>query len=170
MRASGPEVYYPDERLVVAGGPEMRTIRTDALSSARGRSRLCAHPDPDAAVHEMLIAHTDAVYVRPHRHHGKDESLLLLEGELDALFFEDDGTVRERRRMRAYGGDAPFYYRIPPGVWHGLVIVSPLVVFLEVTAGPFRREQTEFPVWAPDGSDADAAARYVAALRQGAVA
>jgi cupin fold WbuC family metalloprotein len=164
MHVIAPDCYGADERLVVATAADLATIRNDAVTSARGRSRLCAHPDSDAPVHEMLIAHTSDVYVRPHRHHGKDESLLLLEGELDALFFDDAGRVTRRTAMAAYGGAKPFYYRIPPGVWHAIVIGSPLVVFMEVTAGPFRREDTEFPGWAPDGNDLAAARAWVAGL------
>ncbi|GIL41462.1 WbuC family cupin fold metalloprotein [Roseiterribacter gracilis] len=164
MKVIAPDCYGADERLVIATAEDLATIRQDAKTGARGRSRLCAHPDSSVPVHEMLIAHTADVYVRPHRHAGKDESLLLLEGEIDALFFADDGTVRQRTAMSAYGGSAPFYYRIPPGVWHAIIIRSPLAVFMEVTGGPFRREDTEFPTWAPDGNDLAAARAWVASL------
>ena len=168
MRLESDEVYYPDGGVVHAGPREVHALKEAAERNARRRSRLCAHPGPDDVLHEMLIVHDRSCYVRPHRHLGKSESLLLLEGELDAIFFDDAGTVTERRAMAAYGGTGEFYYRIPERVWHTLVIRSPWVVFLEVTSGPFRREQTEFAPWAPHGEDPHAVARFIDGLRAGA--
>jgi hypothetical protein len=44
----------------------------------------------------------------------------------------------------------PFYYRISEPIYHALLIRSPFLVFHEVTEGPFLREKTEFPEWAPE--------------------
>ena len=168
MRRESEEVYYPELDVVRAGPDEMRALKEAAERNARRRSRLCAHPGPGDVLHEMLIVHDRSCYVRPHRHVGKSESLLLLEGELDAVFFDDAGNVTERRPMGAYGGGDDFYYRIPERVWHTLLIRSAWVVFLEVTSGPFRREQTEFAPWAPSGEDPAEVARFLNALRAGA--
>jgi cupin fold WbuC family metalloprotein len=165
MKQVSEGVFAPDAPIVLCDERSVERIRTAAASAELGRARLCAHESPEDRVHEMLVVQSAASYVRPHRHRNKSESLLLLEGELDALFFDDRGAVSERRRMRPYAAGGPFYYRIPPLVWHAIVIVSPFIVMHEVTQGPLRREDSEFAAWSPDAADVDAVAAYVETLR-----
>jgi hypothetical protein len=49
-------------------------------------------------------------------------------------------------------------------LFHTILITSDWLVFHETTAGPFDPSRTAFPDWAPDGSDAAAASRYIARL------
>jgi cupin fold WbuC family metalloprotein len=156
------EVYYSTAPIVTAGPSELALLKRIAGATPRLRSRLCTHPDAQAPLHEMLIIHHREVYVRPHRHLGKPESCQLVEGEATAVTFDDHGKITRRITMRPPGSDGAFYYRMPERVWHCLLIESEWLVFHEVTMGPFEAVRTEFPIWAPDGSDPKAARSWLA--------
>jgi cupin fold WbuC family metalloprotein len=162
-----PEVYYAAASLGTVGADEVAFLKERAASNPRRRCRLCLHAAPSAAQHEMLIVHGRDAFVRPHRHATKSESLTVIEGEALAFTFDDAGKVESRIRLGVPGSGAQFSYLMPAGVWHGLVIRSPWLVFLECSAGPFERSETSFPTWAPDGTDAAAATGYIQRLTDG---
>jgi cupin fold WbuC family metalloprotein len=164
------EVYYAVTPFATAGDEEIAFLKDRASKNPRKRCRLCLHASPEAAQHEMLIVHHRDCYVRPHRHERKSESLIVIEGEALAFTFDDRGGVAAAVRLGAPGGGERFSYFMPAGMWHGLAIRSEWLVFVEAAAGPFERTGTSFPDWAPDGSDARAAAAYVDALAAGAPA
>ena len=78
FRFATPEVIYTDRALVVAGPEEVALLKREAATTPRRRCRLCAHPDPAAADHAMLIAMRGEGYVRPHRHLGRSETLTVI--------------------------------------------------------------------------------------------
>jgi cupin fold WbuC family metalloprotein len=165
FRRQNDEVFYSAEPVVTLAPEELAFLKAQAARNPRLRSRLCAHPDPAAALHEMLIVHHREVYVRPHRHLAKSESFHLIEGRARIVLFADDGTIA---RVLAVGdaasGAAP-YFRMPAGQLHGFVIDSEWLVFHETTPGPFDPAGTEFAAWAPaDGTPEGVA--YLAALRE----
>ena len=144
---------------VLASFADLRQLAGEAEQLPLRRSRLCAHPSPEDDLHEMLIAlHRDG-YIRPHRHFRKPESVLLIEGEMDVVLFEDDGRLRQVLPMAR---EALAYYRLREPRFHTMVVRTPTVVFHEVTRGPFRAEDTEFAPWAPA---AEAEAETLAAWR-----
>ncbi len=113
----------------------------------------------------MLIVHHRDVYVRPHWHLGKSESLHVIEGEARAILFDHDGRVEAVMEIGPPGGDRPFFYRIAERRCHALIIDSEWLVFHETTAGPFDLAQTCFPDWAPSVAEADGVAALHARLR-----
>ena len=162
--AESPEVYYAAAALASAGDDEIAFLKAQAAENPRRRCRLCLHAAPSAAQHEMLIVHHRDAYVRPHRHPLKSESLFVVEGQALAFTFHESGAVSEVLRLGAPGSGERFSYYMPAGVWHGLVVLSTWLVFVEATAGPFDPAATTFPLWAPDGRDDRATAEYLAAL------
>ena len=166
-RAESPEVFYPGTDPVVVDASDVDRLARTALASPRKRARLCTHPTAEDALHEMIITLPREAYVRPHKHLGKTESFTVLQGEADLILFNDDGSVRQVIAMGPLDSAKPFYHRTARPVYHTLIVRSAHLVFHEVTSGPFRREQTVFPDWAPDGTDESAAHRFNA--RFGAV-
>jgi len=156
-----------NEEVLVASGPIVRVGRTDieslkqqALDNPRQRIRICAHPNTTDRLHEMLIVHTRGAYVRPHKHLNKSEAVHIIEGEVDMVFFDDLGKVTEVAQLGEYGTGRDFYYRVAAPLYHTLLITSRFLVFHEVTNGPFRREDTIFPAWAPEERDHAACAAF----------
>jgi cupin fold WbuC family metalloprotein len=163
-RQESPEVYYSEDRVVLAGQEDVAFVKAAAAANPRGRARLCTHRGTADALHEMLIVHHRDVYVRPHAHVGKSESFLVIEGEAVAVLFTDSGGIERAVEMAPFGADRCFYYRMPDGVFHTLLIRSEWLVFHEATTGPFDRATNSFPRWAPDGSDAGVARVYLDGL------
>jgi cupin fold WbuC family metalloprotein len=149
------EVLYPAEEVVLVKGADVQEFKRLALLNPRKRIRLCTHRSPDETVHEMFIIHTDQTYVRPHKHIGKAESFSIIEGVVDVILFHDDGTILKVIRMGDIQSGNAFYYRLSEPIFHTLIIRSKILVFHEITQGPFLREQTEFAKWSPEKFDAD---------------
>lgn len=158
------EVLYTTAAVTRVTRADVETLKAAAGRNRRKRIRLCAHMDPAAAVHEMIIVHARDTYVRPHRHVGKTESFHVVEGQLTLVVFDDAGTVRDVIRMGEYASGRPFYHRITEDLYHTVLIESDVAVFHETTSGPFRREDMEFAVWAPPAEETDAARRFTNAL------
>jgi len=158
------EICYTTQPVTSIDDATLAALKRLAVETPRRRIRLCCHPTPQAAIHEMLILHAVGAYVRPHRHHGKPESLLVIEGHADAVLFQDDGAIAQRLALAPPGQDGQWFLRLEGPIFHTLHIASPWFVFLETTAGPFDPTQTEFAPWAPDGQDSSVTASYQADL------
>jgi cupin fold WbuC family metalloprotein len=111
----------------------------------------------------MLIVSHRETYVAPHRHLEKSETLTVLEGVADVILFREDGTPETVLKMGPPASGLPFFYRMPPRVYHSMAIESELLVFLESTSGPFRAENCDNAPWAP-GPDETALGRAYTSL------
>lgn len=149
LKPFNAEVVFATGSVVPLAAADIATLKAEAALNPRRRKRICAHPDSGAGLHEMFIVHEHGCYVRPHKHFGKCESLHVIEGEADAVFLNDDGTVQDVVRLGQHGSGRSFYYRLAEPIYHTLLITSPVFVFHETTGGPFRREDTAFAPWAP---------------------
>jgi cupin fold WbuC family metalloprotein len=116
----------------------------------------------------MLIVHTRETYVRPHKHPGKSESFHLIEGEVDIVFFDNEGKMTDVIAMGDYSSGKTFYYRIATPIYHTLLIRSDVIVFHEATNGPFRPQEMVFAPWEPDPTDSLAVSEFIRRLAEGA--
>jgi cupin fold WbuC family metalloprotein len=152
-RKESEEVLYPGEDVVIVDGSDLSELKSLAMLNKRHRIRLCAHRSPEDKLHEMFIVHAKDCYVRPHRHLGRAESMAILEGEADVVLFNDDGTIKKVIKIGEMSSGKKFYYRLSDPVYHTLLIRTDFLVFHESTEGPFSRESSEFPEWAPAEND-----------------
>ncbi len=150
----------PEDGITHFGASEVDFMSVAAGASPRQRCRILCHPDKDSKLHSMLVAYKRQTYLRPNRHYGKDESVLLVKGNCYVAFFDDFGRV-----TRAFGLDEydsrgpgakvlPYFVRIPRGVWHMLFFLSDTVL-MESTPGPFDPGDTEYAPWSPAEGDAE---------------
>ena len=58
-----------------------------------------------------------------------------------------------------------FYYRLPPFRVHTLLIHSDVLVFHEITSGPFRIEDTIMAPWSPEETEEDKVSHYMDKLK-----
>ena len=128
------------------------TLKFQAETSARRRAHFNVHKTYQDVVQRLFIAMMPDSYVRPHRHvqSHKWEFFMVLEGQLDILFFdnEKEGQLVERITLKA-GGETSGV-EIPPNVWHATVCNSP-VVFMEVKQGPYEATDDKgFAPWSPE--------------------
>jgi cupin fold WbuC family metalloprotein len=147
--AESPEVFYLRTPLAIFGPAEIARLKHQAMTNPRRRARLCTHAGKEDALHEMLIVHHREVYVRPHLHIGRRESLHVVEGEAELVLFDTEGALQQVINVgTAATGRSP-YCRIPEGVYHTLLFTSEWFVFHEVIPGPFDPTRSTFAPWAP---------------------
>jgi cupin fold WbuC family metalloprotein len=154
------EVLLTDETVTRITAEDVAELKSLALKNERRRIRLCAHPNMEDALHEMIIVLPKGTYVRPHKHLGKSESFHIIEGCLKVFMFDDTGNIREELTMGTAGSGKTLFYRLSDSTYHTVVPQSPVVVFHEVTNGPFHREDTAYAPWAPDDRDRAGVVRY----------
>ncbi len=158
------EVLYTTEPVTAVNHADIQRLIGLAAKNPRQRIRLCAHPDTEDRLHEMLIVHAKGTYVRPHKHPGKSESFHMIGGQLQVVLFEDDGRVKDVISMDEVRSGDTFYYRLSEGWFHTVIPTSTVVVFHETTNGPFKREETLFAPWAPEEDNYEAQEHYLKEL------
>jgi cupin fold WbuC family metalloprotein len=150
------EAYQAIGEPVALGPAEFDFIEKAATESARHRSRILCHKGVDEVLHEMAVAVQAAAYVRPNRHRGKDEAVLVARGDCTVIFFDDDGSMTGNfplSAQRTTRDFLPYYIRIPANVWHTVVAHTDCVL-LEATPGPFDPADTEYAPWSPAEEEA----------------
>ena len=159
------EVFVDPTLIVRLGEAEIEFLKQQARSSPRGRARICAHKDTQDPLHQMLIALSSAGYVRPHKHLDKAESFHVVEGEGDVVVFKENGEISEVIPLGSHGSSKPFFYRLPAGYYHTILVHGEFLVVHEVTTGPFIPTQTEEAPFAPEAIQDGASREYLSKLR-----
>lgn len=153
---SGPTVRITAEMVAEAVALSRR--------SPRGRIIYAFHESNGDNLHRMLNALQPGSYVRPHRHlsPAKAEALVVLQGSLGCVIFDDQGRTQEcfalSARAQNRGAD------IRPGVYHTIFALEEDTVIFEVKPGPYHETtDKEFARWAPAEGTPEAA-RYLGHL------
>ena len=149
-RKINEEVLFPsrDQRVVAVSKSTIDYIKEIASENSRQRGRLCCHKSTEDAVQEMVIFHPKGTYVPAHKHHNREESIHIIEGELDLITFDNTGSIKSILRMGEYLSGYEFYSRIPASVYHAQVFVRD-TIFHEVSKGPFVKQDNVIASWTP---------------------
>lgn len=150
------EVFVAENQFPSFSNTQLDFLIHSLPQSVKGRVRICAHKTNDDRQHEMFIAFRGDNYIRPSYHLGKDESLHVLRGHGQYLFFDESGNIVDSVALGDYDSDDKFYCRINESVVHALVISSSQMAIHETTGGPFSRSDTVFTDWSPEEGTADA--------------
>lgn len=135
-----------------------------AAASPRGRQHHNFHQMAEPC-HRMAVGLQPSTYIPPHRHLNADkaETLLVLKGCLGLLVFDESGAVVAKRVMQA-GGEC-LGVDLPPGVFHGLVVLEADSLMFECKSGPYLPVgEGEMAPWAPREGEEGVAA-YQAWMR-----
>jgi len=131
----------------------------DAIDMSRRSPRLRMivplHKSDDANPHRMLNAMQPGSYIRPHRHSHppKSETMVVLQGSIAFVVFDEDGEIRDTallsRELGTIGVDAE------PNIYHTFLVLEPDTVLFETKPGPYQQAlDKEFAEWAPaEGSE-----------------
>ena len=149
----GEGIYYADDDVVKFGSEEVKFLKERVSLSSKKRNRICSHLTDDDQLHEMLICVMADSYIAPAKHIGKAESLHVVEGEADIVFFDMNGNVEKVMELTEPTFPGKFYYRMNTEIYHMLIVRSECFVFHEVTLGPFDRLTTVKPDWAPEDNN-----------------
>ena len=135
-----------------------------ARATPRKRKNLNFHGEDQDISHRLLNGIEPGSYIPPHQHQdpAKDESIVVLRGQLGAVFFDAAGNVTELARLAP--GGAQVMINIPHGTFHTVLALEPGTVFFEAKAGPYQPlSPEERAPWAPQENE-DGAAAYLSRL------
>jgi len=125
-------------------------LKNDYLLSSRRRHRYCFHQSPEVDLHDIVICYDKTSYIRPNKHIGKSESLLILQGELDFYIFDDRGELIDLIELGSFATGKTCYLRIPANTWHGLRATSnEPVIMKETISGPYDNSSLLWADFAP---------------------
>ncbi|MGZ0080398.1 WbuC family cupin fold metalloprotein [Methylomonas sp. YC3] len=144
------DVLVCNDEIVSIDYSVLTLLNQMAVSSPKNRARVCAHKDNTALIQEMIIQINHGSYICPHRHDNKCESFHLIEGKADIVVFKDSGEIH---KVIQFDRDHSFYYRLDSNLFHTIVVRSEVLIFHEVTNGPFVQNATEFAKFAPAEGD-----------------
>ena len=146
----GEGIYYSEDDVVKFGSEEVNFLKERVSLCSKKRNRICSHLTADEQLHEMLICVMAGSYIAPAKHISKAESLHVVEGEADIVFFDTGGNVEKVIELTEPTLSGKFYYRMNTEIYHMLIVRSEFFIFHEVTLGPFDRSSTIQPDWAPE--------------------
>jgi cupin fold WbuC family metalloprotein len=146
------EVYYLKGKHRVIDANLLDFLREKAERNPRRRCRICLHDAPDALIHEMFIAHGRDVFVPPHAHLNRGESFTVLSGLATLFLLDGQGRPTEQIPMGEQGSGRAVCVFVPANQWHTQVFESDMVIFHEVTSGPFEPSQN-VTLWDTAGSE-----------------
>ncbi|RCS59638.1 WbuC family cupin fold metalloprotein [Parvibium lacunae] len=122
-----------------------------AQESPRLRKNFNFHAEESHPCNRLFNALQLGTYIRPHRHLApqKDETLIMVQGKLGIVLFNDNGDIIDSQIAQPGG---PIYgYHLPLGQFHTVLALAPNTVFFEAKAGPYQAlTQAEFAPWAPE--------------------
>ena len=147
------EVYYSNSNISSLSKEDLDFLKNIANKNLSKKVRICMHKNIDDSIHEMFIIHMKDCYVRPHKHLNKVESLSIIEGEVDYVLFNEDGSIKKITNMGDPFSGKQFYKKLYNSEFHMLIIRTKYLVFHEIINGPFSKKNTIFPDWAPEKSD-----------------
>ena len=78
--------------------------------------------------------------------------------------FHEDGIIDQIILMGDIDSGLKFFYRLPPDRYHTMLIKSEVLVFHEITNGPFMAHETSMASWSPEETDLDAVSQYMTKL------
>ncbi|HYD03373.1 MAG TPA: WbuC family cupin fold metalloprotein [Alphaproteobacteria bacterium] len=155
LKRYNDEVFYPIDgtQIVKYYKQHLDFLRSRVGLTVNKRIRVCGHMSSNDLLHEMIILLDSNGYVRPHKHGSpsgavKAESYHVIEGALDIVLFNDDGTIKEVVSLNAKNGNT--YYRLNGDIFHTVLIRDKYAIIHETTTGPFRKEDATFADWAPE--------------------
>ena len=132
--------------VVFTGLTDLEPLLEASRQSPRLRMIQPIQRNESAPVQRLLNAMQPGTYVHPHRHNGEgaSESVVVLQGELGFVVFDEEGAVEH-----SYFLSAGSMLDIEPGVWHSMVCLAPDTVIAEFKKGPYDAKLDKcFASWA----------------------
>lgn len=124
------------------------TLTKEAKAASRKRKNFNFHKSADEPVQRMLNALEPETYARPHRHLGKPEVFLCLQGRALMVGFDKNGKIVEHVLISPHG--PIFGVDVAEGMWHTVIALDPGTILYEVEQGPYDpKAAKEFAAWTP---------------------
>ena len=121
-----------------------KTLISNLLAQAASNPRLRQNFDLRSSEADgsqrMLNALQPGTVVPIHRHPRSNESIVLLCGKAEEIFYDGEGRETERLLMDPEAGS--YGCVVPAGSWHTLVALAPTLI-LEVKDGRYGEDESE---------------------------
>lgn len=166
LKQRSVDVYIPDATPITLKRRDLEFLKEKVSATSRKRIRICIHTSDNDLIHEMFIVNRYDTYIRPHKHLHKKESYHVIEGKADIILFDEKGSIQNIIPLGDFASGKDFYYKLNDPIYHTMVIHSEYLVFVEVTNGPFRKDDNIFAPWSPDEKDTQAVKAYLRKLKQ----
>ena len=156
------EVYFTnDKELNFINKSHIEFLKSKVKKTKKKRARICLHKDIKDNLHEMIIILSKETYIRPHKHLNKVESLHVIEGSADVIFFNDYGKIINCVRLSKKKN---FFYRLSNSKYHTFKIKTKNFIFHETTEGPLIKNRTVYAKWSPEENNLKRAKQYINSL------
>lgn len=110
-------------------------LQKEAQQNVRKRMNLDLRNSSEDGSQRMLNALEPDTVLPIHRHRSSSETVVLLRGCMDEIFYDDE--KREIARFRLNPREGRYGLSIPAGQWHGIEVHEPSVI-IEMKDGPYR--------------------------------
>ena len=111
------------------------TLCDKAKTNERLRLNFDLRTSSEDSSQRMLNALEPGTILPIHRHRFSSETVVMVRGSLEEVFYNDNGEVTETILMQA-GGDCPAV-QIPAGQWHTIKVLEPGTVIFEAKDGAY---------------------------------
>lgn len=111
-------------------------LSAQAKASSRLRIAMDLRNSPEDLSQRMLNALEPGTIMPIHRHHASSESVVVLRGKIEWVFYDDNGNVTERVTLDANG--EPLMLNVERDRWHSLVCMESGSVLYESKDGPYH--------------------------------
>lgn len=115
-------------------------ILDDLTSKAKENPRLRQNMDlrnsPEDSSQRMLNALEPGTVMPIHRHHASSETVVILRGKIEWVFYDEAGRVTERVVLDAHG--EPRLLNVERDRWHSLECLEEGSVLYESKDGPYH--------------------------------
>lgn len=165
-KAVNDAVYIAEDKIVTFTKNDVAFLKERLSQTGIKRIRVCAHKNTEDALQEMIIAFAKGSYIRPSKHLNKEESIHVLEGTANFIFFDDQGKITHVIPVGDPSSGFQEYLRTPTDTYHTVLITSDHFVVQETTQGPFHRADTVFAQWGPEDQLTSAVEGYMNELGQ----
>lgn len=109
-------------------------LQKEARLNVRKRMNLDLRNSSEDGSQRMLNALEPDTVLPIHRHRSSSETVVLLRGCMDEIFYDDE--KREIARFRLNPREGRYGLNIPAGQWHGIEVLEPTVI-IEMKDGPY---------------------------------
>ena len=110
-------------------------LSAQAKKNPRLRQAMDLRNSPEDLSQRMLNALEPGTVMPIHRHHGSSETVVVLRGKIEWIFYDNDGNETERVALDANG--EPRMLNVERDIWHSLVYLEEGSVLFESKDGAY---------------------------------
>lgn len=111
-------------------------LTEQAKASPRLRANYDLRNSPEDKSQRMLNAIEPGSVLPIHRHHASSETVVILRGKIEWIFYDNDGNETERVMFDANG--EPRMLNVERDRWHSLICLESGSVLYESKDGPYH--------------------------------